>query len=297
VVDKPAGPTSHDIVDRVRRVLGERRVGHTGTLDPFATGVLVICVGKATRLARFLAEGDKLYRATVRLGFSTATDDLLGASLGAPRPVHPDRRTVEEAARALTGDLEQVPPAYSAKRIEGRRLYDLAREGTLVSRPPARVRVSAFDVLALRDDQVDIEVRCSPGTYVRALARDLGANLGTGGHLTALRRLMSGGFTTDDAVPGDLLPSLAHARLKPLEALLLDLPAVRLSEAGLAAVRHGRDVTATDLAERPTEPTLPSPWWRLLSPGGDLVAIAVPRALDCSVQMSGPVLHPEVVLA
>jgi tRNA pseudouridine55 synthase len=297
VVDKPKGPTSHDIVDRVRRALGERRVGHTGTLDPFATGVLVICVGNATRLARFLAEGDKLYRATVRLGFATATDDLLGAALGAPRLVHLDRRAVEAAARALTGDLEQVPPAYSAKRIEGRRLYDLAREGTLVSRPPSRVRVSAFDVLGLRGDEVDVEVRCSPGTYVRALARDLGANLGTGGHLVALRRLMSGGFTTDDAVPGDLLPSLALANLKPLEALLLDLPAVRLSEAGLAAVRHGRDVTERDLAERPTEPTRPTPWWRLLGPEGDLVAIAVPRVLDRSVQVNVPALHPEVVLA
>jgi len=259
--------------------------------------VLVVCVGKATRLARFLAEGDKLYRATVRLGFATATDDLLGAPLGLPRRVHLDRRAVEVAARALTGDLEQVPPAYSAKRIAGRRLYDLAREGTLVSRPPARVHVSAFDVLALRDDEVDIEVRCAPGTYVRALARDLGANLGMGGHLVALRRLMSGGFTNDDAVPGDLLPSLAHVSLKPLEALLLDLPAVRLSEAGLAAVRHGRDVTAGDLAERPTALPLPSPWWRLLGPEGDLVAIAVPRALDRSVHLNAPVLHPEVVLA
>ena len=296
VVDKPAGPTSHDIVDRVRRVLGERRVGHTGTLDPFATGVLVVCVGKATRLARFLAEGEKVYRATVRLGFATATDDLLGAPLAQPRSVHVDRAVLEAAVRALTGELEQVPPVYSAKRVQGRRLYELAREGAVGPRPPARVHVGAFEILAVRDDEVDALVRCSPGTYVRALARDLGESLGVGGHLVALRRVMSGGFTADEAVHADLLGADSHERLKPLAGLLPGLPAVRLSAAGLAAVRHGRDVTRGEVTGGVPEGPA-SVWWRLLDSEGDLVGLAVPRASPKgSVPLNEPILHPEVVL-
>jgi tRNA pseudouridine55 synthase len=298
VVDKPAGPTSHDIVDRVRRALGERRVGHTGTLDPFATGVLVVCVGKATRLARFLAEGEKVYRATVRLGFATTTDDLMGAPLSAPCPVKVDRAALDAAVEALTGNLNQVPPAYSAKRVLGRRLYELAREGAVVARPPALVRVSALEVVAVRDDEIDVLVRCSPGTYVRALARDLGESLGVGGHLVSLRRLVSGGFTPEDAVPGDVLGADAAEHLKPLAALLLDLPAARLSAAGLESVRHGRDVTKTELTTQTPGEGSPAPWWRLLGPDGDLVGLAVPR-----LPKEGPafwstlLLHPEIVLA
>ncbi len=296
VVDKPAGPTSHDIVDRVRRVLDERRVGHTGTLDPFATGVLVVCVGKATRLARFLAEGDKVYRATIRLGFATATDDLQGAPLWAPRPVHADRAAIEAAASALTGDLDQVPPMYSAKRVQGRRLYELAREGEVAARPPARVQVGAFEVLAVRDDEVDALVRCSPGTYVRALARDLGESLGVGGHLVSLRRLVSGGFTEQDAVAGDLLGPDSAQRLKPLASLLLDLPAARLSADGVAAVRHGRVVNAAETVDGLPE-SHRSAWWRLLDPAGDLVALAVSGApAGSSVPLNAAGLHPEIVL-
>jgi tRNA pseudouridine55 synthase len=295
VVDKPAGPTSHDIIDRVRRALGERRVGHTGTLDPFATGVLVVCVGKATRLARFLAEGEKVYRATVRLGFATDTDDLLGAALSAPRPVHIGREALAAAAGALTGDLDQVPPAYSAKRVEGRRLYELARAGRTAARPPARVHVSAFEVLEVRDDQVDVLVRCSPGTYVRALARDLGERLSVGGHLVALRRLMSGGFTPEHGVHGDRLGADSGEYLKPLAGLLPDLPAVRLSAAGLAAVRHGRDVTRAEMIEDPPEGS-PSRWWRLLDEESDLVGLAARRGAEGSVPLNVPVWHPDVVL-
>jgi tRNA pseudouridine55 synthase len=295
VVDKPAGPTSHDIVDRVRRALGERRVGHTGTLDPFATGVLVVCVGKATRLARFLAEGLKVYRATVRLGFATATDDLLGAPLSTPRPVQIGRDAVVAAARALTGDLDQVPPAYSAKKVQGRKLYELAREGEVAARPPARVHVSAFDILEVRAEEVDVEVRCSPGTYVRALARDLGESLVVGGHLIALRRLMSGGFVPEDGVHGDLLEAGSAEYLKPLARLLPQLPAVRLSAAGFDAVTHGRSVTRAEMIEDLPEGPL-SERYRLLDGGGDLVGLAVPEALDSSVPLNAPSLHPEIVL-
>jgi tRNA pseudouridine55 synthase len=296
VVDKPAGPTSHDIVDRVRRVLGERRVGHTGTLDPFATGVLVVCVGKATRLARFLAEGDKVYRATIRLGFATATDDLQGAPLAERRLAPVDPAALAAAALALTGDIDQVPPVYSAKRVEGRRLYELAREGIVAARPPVRVRVSSFEVIAVRGDEVDALVRCSPGTYVRALARDLGELLRVGGHLVALRRLESGGFTVKDAVSGDLLGPDSAQSLKPLNALLKDLPAVHLLADGLGAVRHGRDVKAAQTAEG-LPASHPSAWWRLLDPEGELVALALSRVpAGSSVALDAVGLHPEVVL-
>jgi tRNA pseudouridine55 synthase len=295
VVDKPAGPTSHDIVDRTRRALGERRVGHTGTLDPFATGVLVICVGKATRLARFLAEGEKTYEATIRLGFATATDDLLGEPLTAPRPVHLEREALQAGVLALTGPLDQVPPAYSAKRVQGRRLYELAREGSAGVRSPARVEVMSFDILAVRDLEIDVLVRCSPGTYVRALARDLGEILGVGAHLVALRRTASAGFTVDEAVPGDRLGPDSWANVKPLSAILPTLPSARLGAADLEAVRHGRDVRLAGSFEG--GPGAPPPWWRLLDAEGDLVALAATRPqVGCSVKLNEIVLHPEVVL-
>jgi tRNA pseudouridine55 synthase len=240
IVDKPAGPTSHDMVDRVRRALRERRVGHTGTLDPFATGVLVMCVGKATRLARFLAEGEKVYRATVRLGYATTTDDLTGEPLAAPCPVDLGRTAIEEAALSLTGPLRQRPPAYSAKRRAGKRMYELARAGEPAPSVIADVHVHAFTVLSLREPEVDVEVRCSPGTYVRALARDLGEALGVGGHLTSLRRLCSGSFCVDSAVSAEQLDTEALRRLVPISSLLPEWPSLRLSEAESESVRKGR---------------------------------------------------------
>jgi tRNA pseudouridine55 synthase len=294
VVDKPAGPTSHDVVDRVRRALGERQVGHTGTLDPFATGVLVVCVGKATRLSRFLAEGDKVYAATVRLGFATATDDLQGEPLSPPRAVRVDPEALAAAARSLVGPLDQVPPAFSAKRVEGRRLYERARAGEPTPRQPSRVHVEELSILAVRGDEVDILVRCSPGTYVRALARDLGDKLGVGGHLTALRRLASSGFSVDDAVPGDSLTPHVGERLRPLSDLLLDWPGAKLRPAGLEAVKHGRDLGREDVTEGFPDPPGPE-HLRLLDPGGALVGIATPlvSSLEGSTTLR---LHPGIVL-
>lgn len=295
VVDKPAGPTSHDIVDRVRRALGEKRVGHTGTLDPFATGVLVVCVGQGTRLARFLAEGDKEYRATVRLGFATTTDDLLGDALEPARPVDVDLAAVRAAAAALVGPQMQVPPAFSAKRVDGQRLYDLARQGVAIAAAPVPVTVHALSVPGLDGDRVELEVRCSPGTYVRALARDLGRRLGVGGHLVALRRTRSSGFGLEHALAADALDERARAALLPLAAVLTGLPAVTVNDDGRAALRHGRALTA-DRVRSGFPPAAPAERYRVLSEDGALLALAVPRGFGTG-GAGGPALHPDVVLA
>jgi tRNA pseudouridine55 synthase len=296
VVDKPAGPTSHDVVDRVRRALGEKRVGHTGTLDPFATGVLAVCVGKATRLVRFLAPGDKIYRARVRLGFATTTDDLMGTPLGSPRPVPRDREAVAAAARGLTGTLDQLPPLFSAKHVGGRRSHELAREGREVERTPAVVTVHTFEVQRIEGDEVEFEVRCAPGTYVRALARDLGEALGCGAHLVALRRLRSGAFSLDRAVPGDRLDGGAAAAVVPLDELLTDLPEVRVGPDGLRALRHGRDL-GRGLVVAGFPEAAPSRM-RVLGEDGSLLALAVPRGFGLAVPglPMEPVLHPDLVL-
>lgn len=196
VVDKPAGLTSHDVVARVRRLAGTRRVGHAGTLDPMATGVLVVGIGRATRLLGHLALGDKEYVGTVRLGVTTDTDDAQGAVLGTSA----GSWTVDAARVAmagLTGDIRQVPPAYSAISVGGRRSYAKARAGEAVELPARPVTVAEFELLAARGSELDVRIVCSSGTYVRSLARDLGAALGLGGHLAALRRTRVGPFRLD----------------------------------------------------------------------------------------------------
>jgi tRNA pseudouridine55 synthase len=295
VVDKPAGPTSHDVVDRVRRALGIRKAGHTGTLDPFATGVLPVCLGKATRLARFLTGTDKTYRATVRLGFATTTDDLTGQPVGPPRPVEIAPGALERACRAVTGPLMQAAPAFSAKWVQGRRAYDLARVGIEAPRPVSPVTVHAIDVLGHEGEMVEIEVRCSAGTYIRALARDLGEALGTGAHLVALRRTLSGPFTMTDAVAWDEIGP--GARITPLAHLLGDLPAATATVAGVEALRHGRALGGAMVsAGFPAAP--PPARMRLLDDAGNLIALAVPRGFESPAPglTLEPVLHPDIVL-
>jgi tRNA pseudouridine55 synthase len=295
VIDKPAGPTSHDMVDRVRRALRIRRVGHTGTLDPFATGVLPLCLGKATRLARFLGAGEKVYRATVRLGFATTTDDLTGTPVSEIRAVEPGETAVLEALSRLEGSYDQIPPAYSARRVGGRRLYELARRGEAGPRPAKPVVVHEIRLLGVDADRLEIEVRCSPGTYVRALARDLGADLGPGGHLTALRRTRSGSFGLDRSVPGDDLAN-ARQKLVPLDGLLPELPGVRVGEEGRRFVQHGRDLDRASTLDG--FPASGVERVRVLDESGSLLALAVPRVSHASGSSPRvePVLHPEVVL-
>ena len=203
IVDKPGGMTSHDVVARVRRLAGTRKVGHAGTLDPMATGVLVIGVEKATRLLGYLTLTEKAYAATSRLGQSTSTDDAEGEITGGATAAGVSAETLAQAVADLTGEIEQVPPAVSAIKVGGQRAYRLTRAGAapeLKSRP---VTVCEFTVTGTRHDgdllDVDATVRCSSGTYIRALARDLGAALGTGGHLTRLRRTRVGGYRIEDA--------------------------------------------------------------------------------------------------
>jgi tRNA pseudouridine55 synthase len=263
LVDKPEGITSHDVVQRVRRALRTRAAGHTGTLDPFATGLLVILLGRATRLARFLERQPKRYRAVARLGRRTDTDDRTGTVLE-ERPI--DRLTAEgirEALEGFVGPGRQRPPAYSAKHVGGERSYRLARRGETVQPAEVPVTVHQVEWLGWTPPEVAFRVTVSAGTYVRALARDLGERLGVGGHLLALRRESIGALSVDDAVPLDRVAP--EAVLSPA-AVLGHLPAVELDEAGRRDVVHGRATADPD-------PARDGPEVALLA-GGELVAVA-----------------------
>ncbi len=293
VVDKPAGPTSHDVVDRVRRALGEKRIGHTGTLDPFATGVLPLCVGKATRLARFLGGGEKEYRASVRFGFATSTDDASGEPLSTVPCPPPTPAAVEQALGSFVGTFEQVPPLFSAKHVGGRRLYELARRGEAPARPPSTVTITALEILSLEGDRLELSMSCSPGTYVRALARDLGERLGVGGHLTALRRTRSGPFGLGCAVALDEVRK--EGPLIPMRALLPELPAVVVPARSLALVRNGRDLGPESVTDGFPGP--PIERVRLVGETGELLALAVPCGFGGAGELPvAPALHADVVL-
>jgi tRNA pseudouridine55 synthase len=265
-------------VQRVRRILGTRAVGHTGTLDPFATGLLVVLVGRATRLARFLESRPKTYLAVARLGLRTTTDDLTGEPLGAPslEPV-PERR-VREGLAGLLGAQRQRPPQFSAKRIAGERSYRKARRGEAVTLADADIVVHALDLIAYRFPDLTFRATVSAGTYVRALARDLGERLGSGAHLISLRREAVGPLRVEDALP---LEQLTPAGLLAPAAVLDHLPRVTLDRAELQAVTHGRAVLdPRGEAESDQEPVA-------LLAGGALIAVARPRE---------GWLHPTVVL-
>ncbi|SCG36306.1 tRNA pseudouridine(55) synthase TruB [Micromonospora inositola] len=224
VVDKPGGMTSHDVVARIRRLARTRRVGHGGTLDPMATGVLVIGVGRATRLLTYVIGAGKSYTATIRLGQATVTDDAEGDVIATTPAGTVTDEAVHGALAALTGEIDQVPSAVSAIKINGERAYKRVREGASVELPARRVTISRLDVRSIRRDQtdvvdVDVDVTCSSGTYIRAIARDAGLALGVGGHLTALRRTAVGGFTLAEAATLDELEQRAPEVVNlPLDA-------------------------------------------------------------------------------
>ncbi len=244
VVDKSAGMTSHDVVGRCRRIFSTRKVGHAGTLDPMATGVLVIGVERATKILGLLTGASKSYAATIRLGQATSTDDAEGELLQSVSAEQVTAGGIAEAVAGLRGDIMQVPSAVSAIKVDGRRAYRLAREGHVVELPARPVRIDRFEVLALRSHEqlvdLDVEVDCSSGTYIRALARDLGAALGVGGHLTSLRRTRVGRFELDQACALDELAERPRLTQTLDEACLLMFARRDLSAQEAEATSHGR---------------------------------------------------------
>jgi tRNA pseudouridine55 synthase len=313
VVDKPIGPTSHDLVARVRRILGERRIGHTGTLDPLASGVLPMVVGRATRLARFLSAADKTYEAEVTLGIVTDSGDREGQALDTPYagPL-PGRDDVERALQQFRGSFLQRPPALSAKKIGGVRSYTLARKSRFgreaavaalddapaldapssTAPQPVMVSVSGLELVDYRAPTLVLRVACSAGFYVRSLARDLGEALGTGGHLSALRRTASGRLTLREAVALAEIDDRRAGRQRaldaiiPLREMLTDLPGARLTPEGMRRAVHGRELDA-DAFSVPFAAGVG--FVRLFDPDGNLIGIAEPGS-------RGGLLHPAVVL-
>ncbi len=244
IVDKPAGMTSHDVVARCRRIFATRRVGHAGTLDPMATGVLMLGIERATKILGLLTATSKCYAATIRLGQSTSTDDAEGELLQSVSTAHVTDGAIEAALGPLRGDISQVPSAVSAIKVAGRRAYQLIRAGEIVELQARPVRIDRFEVLAARRAggliDLDVEVDCSSGTYVRALARDLGAVLDVGGHLTSLRRTRVGRFGLDHAVSLDDLAQRPRLSLSLDEACLLMFPRRDLSAEEADAAANGR---------------------------------------------------------
>lgn len=300
IIDKPPGLTSHDVVAQVRRTLHERRVGHTGTLDPFATGVLVILVGRATRLAQFLSGLEKEYEAVIRLGYATDTGDVTGKPIeetAASRTAW-NKEEIEAALRSFRGEIEQVPPMYSAKKQGGKKLYELARQGIEVERKPVQVCIHAFEAVGVDEmvkDNLDgtydlkVRVECSAGTYVRTLAEDFGKRLQVGAHLAELRRTRVGDFGIQQAQTLEQLKvSLAEEALGriliPPDQTLSRLPYVDLSADDLARVRNGMSVRVSETSWSEGERV------RIRDAHGSLIAVG-------RFDQAAGLLHANVVIA
>lgn len=248
VIDKPADWTSHDVVAKVRKICRTRRVGHTGTLDPFATGVLLVCLNRATRLVQFLTGEDKEYLATIRFGFATDTGDLTGTPLPPPTSTaHLNDALLENALAQFRGHITQIPPMYSAKKIGGVKLYEMARRGEEVERPPITIEIKNLEIVSpLQKDECQVRVVCSVGTYIRTLAEDIGKALGIGAHLTALRRTRVGNCDLSQAHTLDALATIAEAgalsqALIPM-ASAVSLPEYSLSSKEAEMISHGRKI-------------------------------------------------------
>ncbi len=246
-INKPPGMTSHDIVQAMRRITGEKRVGHTGTLDPMATGVLVLCAGKATRIAQYLEAGEKEYKAVMRLGVTTDTLDAEGRVLETRPYSPPDRSQLLQALKQFTGTIMQQPPAYSAIKVNGVASYKLAREGKAEPLKPRQVTIFDIELTAYKDPFVSLTVKCSKGVYIRTLCADLGEALGPGAHLTSLMRTRSGRFGIDQAVTLDEIAVLTTAGalgkvLIPLDEALADFPVVTVERTEAGKIVHGNRI-------------------------------------------------------
>jgi tRNA pseudouridine55 synthase len=297
VIDKPAGPTSHDVVQRVRRALRTRRVGHGGTLDPDASGVLLVAAGRATRFFPFLAKESKSYDGRIRLGFATDTYDASGRPLGEECPDLPGAPEVEAAMRTFEGPILQTPPRFSAKKLGGRPAYEMARAEADFTLAPVAVTVTRFALRSFRPPDIEFETACSAGTYVRSLAHDLGQLLGCGAHLAALRRTAVGPYVLEEAVSLAAFEEEARSgealrRLIPVERLLPEAPAVVVLPEAEALVGSGAPLGPAHFKPVPGQPGPPAdaPVVRLFSAEGRLLALARPRP-------GGTGLHPFLVLA
>lgn len=297
IVDKPAGLTSHDVVVRVRRILKIRQVGHFGTLDPFATGVLPLSVGKATRFAQFYLRSRKAYQGTIRFGFSTDTYDATGQPISEPVTPEIDRSAVEKILPGFTGRLMQTPPPFSAKHVHGTRAYELARQHKAVQLAPVEVEVYALELLGLERDRMRFAVECSGGTYVRSLAYDIGQKAGCGAHLAGLRRTAVAEFKEDRALTLDQIAARVQEGkvenlLVPLEALLPDCPELVVRGREEKSVRHGHKF---ELAQA-LWPGRGAAQGR--SPAVSLLKILNPerRLIAVARHITGGVYHPDLVL-
>ncbi|HSR31320.1 MAG TPA: tRNA pseudouridine(55) synthase TruB [Anaerolineae bacterium] len=246
-IDKPPGMTSHDVVDAVRRVAGQRKVGHAGTLDPMATGVLLVCLGQATRVAEYLMAGRKCYQATIALGMATDTYDADGQISSSGGRTDFGQNEIEAALDRFVGRIQQVPPMYSALKQNGQPLYKLARQGRAVERAPRQVEIFAVELLDWTPPSLIVEVTCSAGTYIRSLAHDLGQWLGSGAYLAALVRLSSGRFSLEEAVSlGRLEEAFQHAQedryLLPLDEAFLEWPAILVGSDDARRIAHGHPI-------------------------------------------------------
>ncbi|HMT06905.1 MAG TPA: tRNA pseudouridine(55) synthase TruB [Pyrinomonadaceae bacterium] len=290
IIDKPAGITSHDVVYRVRRALKTKRVGHTGTLDPFATGVMVVLVGQATRLAQFLDKDEKEYVADVRFGFETMTGDRTGERrLGgreSRRQGELSQVEIEAVLPRFRGEIEQVPPMYSAKKVDGKKLYELARKGETIERKAVKVNISNLEITSeIRLTDLGIRVRCSAGTYIRTLAEDIARAAGSAAHLAELRRTAAGSFTIDQAITLDELQQLDDptSALTPMETAVAHLPEFVLREDRVAKTRNGMSTRTFDVEFAENEPI------RMTTESGELVAIGYYNDTEKVVQ-------PKIVL-
>jgi len=301
VVDKPAGMTSHDVVAAARRILRIRQIGHFGTLDPFATGVLPLSIGKATRFAQFYLKSRKAYQGVIRFGFSTDTYDATGEPASALLDCRPEAKQIERVFQEFTGRLWQTPPPFSAKRVKGVRAYELARRREPVDLEPVEVEIYALEVLHLEDQQARFAVECSGGTYVRSLAYDVGRKLGCPAHLASLRRTAVAEFTESRAIGLEELRQAAEGGdvakvVVPLEALLPDCPALVVRGREESGVRHGHDFELAQAlrADRGLRP----------DQAGHQPAISVLKVLNAERRLiavarhvAGNVYHPDLVLA
>ena len=269
LLDKPPGYSSTQALARVKRALAAKRAGHTGTLDPFATGLLPIALGEATKFSRFLIDSDKAYVATIRLGFTSSTGDIEGAIAPFNGPQSPTLADVNRVIPEFRGEIDQVPPMHSALRVGGQRLYDLARAGVELPREPRAVVIKSLEILEFSGEMLLISVKCSKGTYIRVLAEDIGQRLGCGGYLISLRRTASGPFSIEGAVTLDEVQAAgadAATKVLPVEALVAELPRVELSRDAALSLAHGQQPAA-----RPDSPPGES---AMYGPGGQFLGVA-----------------------